>query len=72
MKEKDRFIFNPYPNFKSFLSSNWWFLLLGFSKAFTNSEESDLTGSVFFDFLFFVGILLLGMFFYWAIRYSNE
>lgn len=56
-----------YKNFKIFLKSKWWFLLLAFTKAFRNSE---ITGSDFFDILFFVGIILLILYIYWLLRYK--
>ena len=59
-----------YPTFKAFLVKNWWFLLLGFAKAFNNSETSDMTGSPLLDFVLLFGFLLLVMFVYWLIRYK--
>ena len=61
-----------YPNFKSFIKTNWWFLLLGFGKALVNSEKLEMTGSSIFDFLIFIGILLLIMYIYWFIRYNKK
>ena len=63
---------NIYPTFGAFLKTNWWFLLLGFGKAFTNSEDGYMTGSVFFDFIVLIGILLILMFVYWFIRYGRR
>jgi len=58
--------------FKKFLSRNWWFLLLAFSKIFNQSERDSAFDSLFFDILFFGGIILIIMFAYWFIRYGRK
>ena len=57
-------------SFSKFLKSNWWFLLLGFSKAIVNSEKNELTNSILIDTMIFVTFLLILMFLYWIIRYK--
>lgn len=59
-------------NFKIFLSRNWWFLLLAFSKLFIQSEKESAFGSLFLDTLFFGGIILIIMFAYWFVRYGRK
>jgi len=58
--------------FKKFLSRNWWFLLLAFAKIFNQSEKESAFGSLFFDTLFFGGIILIIMFAYWFVRYGRK
>lgn len=57
-------------SFSQFLKSNWWFLLLGFSKATVSSEKNELTNSIFIDTIIFIIILLILMFLYWIIKYK--
>lgn len=45
-------------SFKKFISSNWWFLLLGFSKVLVNSEKSQITNFKIIDFLILVGFFI--------------
>ena len=60
-----------YP-FKSFLSRNWWFLLIGFASALRQSEKDSVFGSVALDVLFGEAIILVIMFAYWFIRYGRK
>lgn len=61
-----------YPNFKSFLKTHWWFLLLGLVKAINNGDSSEMTGSTILDTLILVGVLLALMFIYWLVRYGRK
>lgn len=60
-----------YP-FKSFLSRNWWFLLIGFASALRQSEKESVFGSAALDVLFGEAIILVIMFAYWFIRYGRK
>jgi len=61
---------NKAKSFKQFLSINWWFLLLGFSKVLINSEKSQMTNSKIIDLFIFTSFLLVLMFIYWVIKYK--
>ncbi len=61
-----------YPTFKSFLQSNWWFLMLGLAKAINNGKSSDMTGYIIVDVSVLSGFLLLIMFIYWFVRYRKN
>lgn len=71
-RQFDTKTYSIYPNFTSFLKANWWFLLLALSKAFGNAEGGEMTGSVSGDVLALMGVILIVMWIYWAVRYYRD